>query len=308
MSQSSTDVAVIGHFSIDTIKLPRQSKPFVVMGGSVAYVSLATSLLGGNASVISKVGEDFPESYLRRLQEAGIDLSGVVKAANELTTHFELEYNADLSSRTLRLRNKAPDITVKDLPSSLHAKTVHIAPIDREISYEVVENLKEYGKILALDPQGILRRFDDAGFVTFRYKTEKRFFDLIDIYKSSSEEIYATTGLSDLNAAVKAVHDFGVKIVLVTMGPKGAVLSIEGALYKIPACICKNYVDPTGAGDVFIGAFLTEHNLHKDPVWCACVGSAAASSVVESIGSTILGKKEDIYQRALTIYEKEIKQ
>jgi sugar/nucleoside kinase (ribokinase family) len=269
---------------------------------------LATALLAGRASVISKVGEDFSEAYLRRLQKEGIDVSGVVKVTSEQTTRFELEYSADLSSRTLRLRNKAPDITLKDIPNSLHAKAVHIAPIAREIPYEIVEHLKERGRVLALDPQGILRRFDSAGYVTFGSKTEKRLFDLIEVYKSSSDEIYATTGLSDLNAAVKAVHDFGVKIILVTMGAKGAVLSTEGHLYKIPACICKNYVDPTGAGDAFIGAFLTEYTRHKDPLWCACVGSAAASLVVESVGPTILGKKEDIFQRAHIIYEKEIKQ
>ncbi len=307
MAQQNADVAVVGHFSIDSIRLPSRAVPFVVMGGSVAYASLTTKLLGGTTAVISKVGEDFPEVYLQRLRQEGVDVSGVVKVAGELTTRFELEYNSDLSSRTLRLKNKAPAITLDDIPRSLHAKAVHVAPIAGEIPYEVVEHLRGRGEVLALDPQGMLRSFDDAGNVTFRFKAEKRLLGLVDIYKSSSEEIQATTGLSDLNAAVKAVHDFGVKIVLVTMGAKGAVLSAEGALHKIPACICRKYVDPTGAGDVFIGAFLTEYNRQKDAVWCACVGSAAASSVVESVGSTVLGDKEDIYQRAHTIYEKEIK-
>ncbi len=308
MAQQKSDVAVVGHFSIDTIKLPSRTAPFVVMGGSVAYASLTTKLLGGTASVFSKVGGDFPEAYMQRLQQEGVDVSGVVKVADAQTTRFELEYTADLASRTLRLKNKAPAITLDDLPSSLQAKAVHVAPIAGEIPYEVVEHLRGRGEVLALDPQGILRSFDDAGNVTFRSKAEKRLLALVDIYKSSSEEIQATTGLSDLNAAVKAVHDFGVKIILVTMGAKGAVLSAEGALHKIPACICQKYVDPTGAGDVFIGAFLTEYNRQKDPLWCACVGSAAASSVVESVGPTVLGEKEDIYQRARIIYEKEIKQ
>jgi sugar/nucleoside kinase (ribokinase family) len=307
MAQQNSDVAVVGHFSIDTIKLPSRAAPFVVMGGSVAYVSLTTKLLGGTASVISKVGGDFPEAYLQRLRQEGVDVSGVVKVADAQTTRFELEYNKDVSSRTLRLKNKAPVITIDDIPRALNAEAVHVAPIAGEIPYEVVEHLRGRSEVLALDPQGMLRSFDDAGKVTFRSKAEKRLLSLVDIYKSSSEEIQATTRLSDLNAAVKAVHDFGVKIVLVTMGANGAVLSAEGALHTIPVCICRKYVDPTGAGDVFIGAFLTEYNRKKDPVWCACVGSAAASSVVESVGSTVLGEKEDIYQRARIIYEKEIK-
>ena len=67
-------------------------------------------------------------------------------------------------------------------------------------------------------------------------------------------------------------------------------------------------VDPTGAGDVFIGAFLTEYISQKDSLWCACVGSAAASLVVEGVGPTFFGEKEEVYRRASLIYEKEIKQ
>jgi sugar/nucleoside kinase (ribokinase family) len=67
-------------------------------------------------------------------------------------------------------------------------------------------------------------------------------------------------------------------------------------------------VDPTGAGDVFIGAFLIEYTRAKETVWCACVGSAAASMVVESLGATSIGQKDEIYRRAEALYEKGIKQ
>ena len=58
---------------------------------------------------------------------------------------------------------------------------------------------------------------------------------------------------------MKAIHDVGVETVIVTMGAKGSVLSVEGAQYNIPACPSEVLVDPTGAGDVFIGGFLTEY-------------------------------------------------
>ena len=92
------------------------------------------------------------------------------------------------------------------------------------------------------------------------------------------------------------------------MGSKGAVLSVAGTLYNIPACTGNTVIDPTGAGDVFIGAFLTEYNRAKESLWCACVGSAAASVVVESLGATSVGEKAEIYRRAEAIYEKGIKQ
>ena len=67
-------------------------------------------------------------------------------------------------------------------------------------------------------------------------------------------------------------------------------------------------VDPTGAGDVFIGGFLTEYLRQKESIWCACVGSAAASVVVEGLGPTYFGTKDEIYPRAKVLYEKELKQ
>ena len=255
----NVDVAVIGHFSIDTILLPSRTAPFVVLGGSVTYTSFAAKRLGATTAIISKVGGNFPEAYLWWLRQEGIDLSGVIKRADEPTTSFELNYNADLFGRTLKLKSKGAPINLADLPADLHAKAVHIAPIDNEVSFEVVEHLKHYADILSLDPQGLLRSFDEAGNVTENASVDKRIFGLINIYKSSQNEIHALTGQSELKPAIKAIHDFGVETVIVTMGAKGSVLSVEGAQYNIAACPSQVVVDPTGAGDVFVGGFLTEY-------------------------------------------------
>jgi sugar/nucleoside kinase (ribokinase family) len=307
MENQSFDVAVVGHFAIDTLCLPSRSNPFAVLGGSVTYVSFVTKRLDGTVSVISKVGGDFPEAYMWWLREEGIDVSGVTKLANKHTTRYEIGYNEDLSNRTLKLRNKAPRINISDLPRSLHAKAVHVAPIASETSYPLVKKLKKCSEVLSLDPQGLLRQFDSTGNVSSRSRIDTRLFSLINIYKSSLEEISTLTGQSDINAAINDIHDLGVKTVIVTLGAKGAVLSVEKTVYHIPACNSRVLVDPTGAGDVFIGGFLNEYIQQKDALWCACVGSAAASLVVEGIGPTFFGEKEEIYQRARSVYEKEIK-
>jgi sugar/nucleoside kinase (ribokinase family) len=308
MENQTFDVAVVGHFAIDTIRLPSRSVPFVVLGGSVTYVSFVTKRLEGTVSVISKVGGDFPEAYMWLLREEGIDISNVVKLEKEGTTRFDLEYSKDLSDRTLKLESKAAPISLSNLPKSLQAKAVHIAPIAGEVSYEIVERLKGCAEVLSLDPQGLLRRFDKkTGKVTSSSSVDKRLFSLINVYKSSLEEITALTGESDIDAAIKAIHDFGVKTVIVTLGSQGAVLSVEKTVYNIPPCSSRVLVDPTGAGDAFMGGFLTEYIRQKDSFWCACVGSAAASLVIEGIGPTFFGEKEEIYQRARSVYEKEIK-
>ena len=78
-----------------------------------------------------------------------------------------------------------------DVPEDLQAKAIHIAPIANEVSFEVVEHLKHCADVLSLDPQGLLRSFDEAGNVTENASVDTRIFSLINIYKSSQNEIYA---------------------------------------------------------------------------------------------------------------------
>jgi sugar/nucleoside kinase (ribokinase family) len=302
------DIVSVGHFSIDSIFLPDRSAPFVVLGGSSAYVSFAARRLDSRVSVVSKVGNDFPEAYRWWLEQEGVDLSGVSKVENAQTTRFDLEYSSDLSDRVLRLKNRAPLITVDDLPRSVETRAVHIAPIAGEISFDVVEKLRGCAEVLSLDPQGLVRNFREGGNVVLGPLADKRVLGLVDIFKSSMKEIEAVTGLSDINSAVKAVHDQGVKIVIVTLGAQGVAVSVEDAIHNVPVYKSEKVVDPTGAGDAFIGGFLSEYVHGGDLPWCSCVGTAVASLVVQAVGPTFFGDKTQIYQRARELYEKEIKE
>jgi sugar/nucleoside kinase (ribokinase family) len=96
------DIISVGHFTVDSILLPDRKNPFIVLGGSAAYVSLTARHLNARVAVVSKVGNDFPEAYRWWLGQEGIDLLNVAKDDNSQTTRFELKYNADLSERSLR--------------------------------------------------------------------------------------------------------------------------------------------------------------------------------------------------------------
>lgn len=301
------DVVSVGNFSIDSIMLPNRSTPFVVLGGSASYVSLAARRLGSNVSVISKVGRDFPEAYEWWLHQEGVDLSNVIKDKSAETTRFELEYDCDFSSRTLRLRNRAPAIMLEDLPVSLKARAIHIAPIHSEVAYEVAEEMRSCTDILSLELQGLVRDFGDRGEVSLRSLADHRILDIIDVFKSSIEELQAATGISDVDSAISTIHDHGAKIVIVTLGADGVAVSVEDTIHRVPAYRSVKVVDPTGAGDAFIGGFLAEYVYGEDCSWCSYVGSAIASMIIEGPGPTSLGDKDEIYSRANTYYEKEIK-
>ncbi len=308
MSQQFFDLIVAGHFSIDSISLPNGANPYNMCGGAVTFVSHISTLLGAKTAIISKIGDDFPEEYLTRLKDEGIDLSGVKKAPGDVSTRFSLKYNHSLQNRKLRLISRTSPITINDLPPNFDSEIIHIAPIANEIQYDVIKSLRKTTNVLSLDPQGLLRDFNEKGYVLPGLPLEKRLLRMIDVYKSSHDEILIATGKKSLENSINSLHRLGVKIVIVTQGSLGSIISFEGCSYKIPAYPSTNIIDPTGAGDVFIGAFLTEYLNQEDTLWCASVGSAAASLIVESIGSTSFGDKHEICKRAQIIYEKEIKE
>jgi len=297
------DLVTVGHFAIDYIHSPKIVSPKPMLGGPPTYVSLAAAKLGAKASVISKVGEDFSNNYIKWLKNNKIDLSGLKWVKGASTTQFVINYQKNWN-RKLQLKARAPPISANDLPNSLQARAVHVAPIANELSEELVTKLRKATSILSLDPQGFVRGFDRKGSVSLKRWKGQSVLEQVDVYKSSLNEIKAVTGATNLQFAMKKIAECGMKIVVVTRGMCGSAIFFDDTLYNIPACASRIVLDPTGAGDAFSGAFLTEHVGGEDPLWCACVGSASASFVVEGVGPERFGEKEETYERAKEIYEK----
>jgi len=296
------DLVTVGHFAIDLISSPKITTPKPTLGGPPTYVSVAAKKLDAKVSVISKVGEDFSSRNIAWLNANGVDLSELKRIKGVSTTKFILKYTN--RRRQLQLKSRAPPILPEDIPNSLRAKVVHIAPVANEISRNLVDKMRILTDVLSLDPQGFVREFDIDGNMRLKRWHDQQVLEQIDLYKSSLSEIRMVTGLADLQLAMEKIHDYGARMVIVTRGMKGSKLLFEGKLYDIPACKPKIVRDPTGAGDSFIGAFLAEYVKGKDPVSCACIGSASASFVIEGVGPDAFGEKEEICARASKIYEK----
>jgi len=296
------DLVTVGNFTIDIVTSNRIVNPSPTLGGPPTYVSLSARQLGSKVSVVSKTGKDFSKKYVSWLKANDIDLSGLKIVKDASTTSFTLQYRNE--KRQLRLRSQAPPILLEDIPASLSSKAIHVSPVANEISQEVVHKLRTQTSILSLDPQGFVRKFDKKGNMHLTTWKDTRVLEEIDIYKSTLEEIKVITGMPDLRMSMKDIHDVGSKIVLVTRGLKGAKLLCDEKFCNIPSCKPKVVKDYTGAGDTFIGAFLAEYVKGENPVWCACVGSAAASVKIESIGPVLIGEREEIYKRAKKIFKK----
>ncbi|MBS7639684.1 MAG: PfkB family carbohydrate kinase [Candidatus Bathyarchaeia archaeon] len=297
------DIVTIGHFAIDFIKPLVGTRLRKRVGGPPTYVSLSAKKLGSSVSVISKVGGDFPAKYIEWLRRMGVDLSGLKVCEDSKTTSFLLRYRPD-GERDLILKGRAPPISIEDLSPQLKTRAIHISPIANEIAIDVIREAGNIAPIISLDPQGLLRRFDSDGRVSLHKMGELDFLRQVKIFKSSEREIKILTGREDTAEALRKIRGYGVEIAIATMGWKGSFISFNNKIFHVPAAKPRAIVDLTGAGDTFIGAFLAEYIKGKEPLWCACVGAAAASFLIERVGPRGFRGRRDVYRRAVDVYEK----
>jgi len=298
------DLVVVGHLALDVITrkgMPTQG----ALGGPPTYASMAAKKMGASVGIISKVGDDFPVEHMRFLIANGIDLFGLRVVEGARTTNYVLEYTD--GERELILKARAPPITPEDIPGDMAARALLVAPIAGEVSGSLVVELRRRAEHLCLDPQGFVRTFSRDGRVSLVRWFDRNVLSHVDILKASLAEYEHIMGTKRLREGLKKLHELGVSVVIITLGEEGSVLSVRGDLYAIPSYWVKTSVEPTGAGDAYIGAFLAEYIRDEDPVWCACVGSAAASFVVEAFGPTRFGERGEVIGRARELYELAVK-
>lgn len=299
------DIVTVGHFAIDFIIPLGETKPRKRIGGPPTYVSLSAKKLGSLVSVISKVGGDFPSKYIMWLRKQGIDLSGLKICESSKTTSFLIIYHPD-GEREMFLKGRAPPILIEDLSPLLKAKVFHISPIVGEVSADLMRMVRNLTPIVSLDPQGLLRHFNEKGKVSLHGVNNIDFLKYVEVFKSSEVEIKVLTGKENTVEAIRKIRGYGVEIAIATMGWRGVLISFNNKIFSVPAAKSRAIIDPTGAGDAFIGAFLSEYIRGENPLWCACVGTAASSFLIEKVGPKGFRGKKDVYRRASEVYEKSL--
>lgn len=299
------DILTVGHVTVDFITSPSFEGFKKSVGGPPTYASIAASNLRSKVAVLSMVGGDFPEEYLRLLTRWKVDISHLKRCVNAKTTKFLIRYID--GQRELKLIDLAPPIEVTEDVLRLDRRVVHVSPVASEVSYQVFRRLCREESLVSLDPQGYLRSFDERGLVSLVELKEEGILTEVDVLKASSEEVVILTGFRDPLKAVSKLASLSIRVAIVTLGGEGALIGFGGKTYFVPSFKVRKVIDPTGAGDSFIGAFLSEYVKGGDAVWSACVGSASASFIVEGIGVSRLKGCREVYERAESILEGVVK-
>ncbi len=122
----------------------------------------------------------------------------------------------------------------------------------RDFAKKIISFSKAQKKILSFD---INYRSDIFSNEEEAKKIYEEFYPQFDIVKFSKEELSIFTKEKDVEKAVKKLKQ-GPKIILVTLGKDGCLASFGNKIIKEKS-IKVNPIDTTGAGDAFLGTFLS---------------------------------------------------
>ncbi len=160
-----------------------------------------------------------------------------------------------------------------------------MGPVFNEISRSLVKTLRKKCDFLSVDLQGFIREISRDRLVHTVHRNLGGILGQCDMVQASIEEARSQTGFRDPVSVLKHLLAIGCPYAVVTMGRRGSLMAEQGrGVFFVPAFHDSSIRDPTGAGDVFAGSWLSTYLSTKDPVWASAVGSAFASLASRKTG------------------------
>lgn len=232
-------------------------------GGAPANVTAAISRLGGKSIFAGKVGVDPFGRFLKKtLDEAKVDTSMLMMDNKSNTTLAFVSLKSDGKRDFVFNRGADELLNYDELDEDklINSKIIHFGSAtallggpSKDTYIKVMELAKEKNIFISFDPnyrvdlwKNRLEEFIDVSRKCMAYA---------DFVKVSDEEIRIISGKEDLKEGVKVFHELGAKVIAVTLGKEGTLVS-NGEDIAIVGSIKITSIDSTGAGDAFIGASL----------------------------------------------------
>ena len=262
------DITAIGEILIDLTQTGTDSRGIPQFsanpGGAPANLAVAAARLGAQTAFIGKAGDDSFGKYLRQvLKENQVDVSGFLSDRQYNTTMAVVSVDQSGERSFSFYRNPSADTMLR--PEEIrtewleHSRIVHFGSVSltaepaRSATLEAVRTAKRLGSVISYDPNYRASLWPDTDTAVCQMKEP---LPLTDILKVSDEELPLLTGTDDLLTGTALLAEQGIRLILVTLGAKGAFYRFGGKTGLIPGVPCK-VADTNGAGDTFFGAALS---------------------------------------------------
>ena len=231
----------------DSVSTPTDSASNL-LGGSAAYASLAASYYDKPVHLVGVVGHDYPEEHLNMLESRGVTLDGVERSSGESFT-WDGEYHENMNDRT----------THRVGLNVLESWEVSIPAAIADCRIVVPANMSPDNQIQMLDQCRAEKQFVIADtmdlWIEIANERLHEVMQRIDLLVINEGEARDFAGTSNLILAGEKLLEKGPKHVVIKLGEFGAILfGPDNRLFRFHAWPLKEIVDPTGAGDTFLGA------------------------------------------------------
>lgn len=256
-------IVVIGSLNMDLVtqvgKTPKVGETVLgsgfseIPGGKGANQAVAIGRLGGQVSMIGRVGEDaFGKALLDNLKANSVDTAYVETCRGTATGLAMIMVNEDGDNSIVVIPGANFELAAGDMDErSLEGRKYLLAQLETPI--ETIEEAfvlaKEKGLTTVLNPAPA-RELGD------------RLIKHTDILVPNETEFELISGVKPVDDAAieegaRKLFEMGIKAVLITQGKHGASY-LEAAGYRFKTAGYKvEAVDTTAAGDSFIGGLLT---------------------------------------------------
>lgn len=234
-------------------------------GGAPANVCAAIVKLGSSAAFVGKVGKDSFGKFLKKMvADLGVDIKYCLEDSEYNTTLAFVSLTSDGERDFEFMRGADENLKVEDISFEDFSEStiIHLGSATALLGGELyksylafTEYAQAHDKVISFDPN-----FRDALFgekiPLFRERC-KEIIKVSDIIKVSLEEGSLIAEETEEESMIDKLHDLGAKVVTITKGKEGSILSINKEKVVIPSIPVK-MVDATGAGDAYIGAVLAQ--------------------------------------------------
>nr|WP_298996468.1 carbohydrate kinase [uncultured Allomuricauda sp.] len=232
-------------------------------GGAPANVACAISKLGGRGIFVGSVGNDpFGSFLLETLKRESVDIS-LAQISSVFTTLAFVSLAED-GERDFVFSRGADRELIYDpsLRKDFFGQMLHLGaatallggPLETAYSKYLFDALTKE-MFISFDPnfRGDLWKSSQQQFI----KKCMPFIEKSHLCKFSKEEALLLSGTSNIDDACDTLHEVGTKIITVTLGKEGTLVSYNGIKQIVPSIPVKA-IDTTGAGDAFIGCLLCQ--------------------------------------------------
>jgi len=272
-------VLIVGSTALDSIKTPKAENPRL-LGGSASHAAVAASFFSP-VKMVGVVGDDFPKRYLDLYRRHKIDLEGLQIVPGK-TFHWSGEYELNMNNRRTLLTELGVFETFNPtLPKSyLASQFVLLANIAPALQHHVLDQMRR-PKFVVADTMDL--------WLNIALPDLLKLIKRLDGFVLNDSEAHQLTKEDNVFAAIKKIHKLGPKYVIIKKGSHGSILSGPRGFFICPAYPLHSVVDPTGAGDSFVGGMMgylatargsIDSNIRRGMIY----GSVTASFCCEGFG------------------------